>query len=221
MQAAYRRWVGLNKCLALAFVDDDAKDVARCISPYAGEVPTEERMKQGLQRIVQVITKGRSNATRRTVGYGHLKVKRVFTGEALCQGLRLDLTLGEEQMRRQFRNTGVLSRASEYSDGVTLVGSGDECLLDMLKMDLQGWCELKDKFFQDHPEILTELTVHLVMIVPDVGMFRTFLDCTPVSVDEPNFQGTKSSASVKDVNVVVAALYKRGRINPLSLSILR
>ena len=195
MQAVYRRWVGLNKCLADAFVEDDAKDVATCISPYEGELKTEARMKLGLNNIAAVHDKGRSVAVkRRSVGYGNQKVKRVFTGEALRHGLRLDLTLGEKQMRREFSNTGVLSRASEIS--FEFMGGGNAAILDMIG-DLQGWCELQDKFFQDHPEILTELTVHLAMIVPDVGTFRAFLDCTSVSVDEPNLQGTKSSASVK------------------------
>ena len=222
MQAVYRRWVGLNKCLASALFDDDANDVVRCISPYAGELKTEERMRLGLHNIVLAlaVNKGRSVAAkRRSIGYKHQKVKRVFTGEALWRGLKLDLTLGEEQTRRKFSDTSNLSRASKMN--FEFMGGGNMAIMDM-KGDLQGWCELKDTFFQDLPEILTELTVFLAKSVPDVGTFRAFLDCTSVSVDEPNLEGTKSSASAKNVNVVVStsALYKRGRINPLSLFIL-
>ena len=221
MQAVYRRWVGLNKCLASALFDDDANDVVRCISPYAGELKTEERMRLGLHNIVLAlaVNKGRSVAAkRRSTGYKHQKVKRVFTGEALWRGLKLDLTLGEEQTRRKFSDTSNLSRASKMN--FEFMGGGNMAIMDM-KGDLQGWCELKDTFFQDLPEILTELTVFLAKSVPDVGTFRAFLDCTSVSVDEPNLEGTKSSASVKDVNVVSkSALYKRGRIHPLSLFIL-
>jgi len=55
------------------------------------------------------------------------------------------------------------------------------------------WGLCKDASLRN-PEIVSELTVHLAKKVQEVGTLRAFLDCTTASVDEPNLQGTKTSA---------------------------
>ena len=179
MQAVYQRWAGLNKCPTDALIENDAKDVEMCVSPYRCKSTIE-------QRLVYYTENGRSDAPRRIVGNRDMKVKRVFTGEALCIGLNLDLTLNEEQMRQEFRKTGNLLRLG------AVVFPRNLAVFD--RSDLKGWCELQGTFFQDYPEILTELTVHLAKKVQDAGTLRAFLDCTTASVDTPNIRGTKKSA---------------------------
>ena len=179
----YQRWAGLNKCPADALIEDDANDVVMCVSPYRCKSTTVQQLAQTYSNVDK--ENGRSGAPRRSVGNRDMKVKRVFTGEALCIGLNLDLTLDEVQMRQEFRTTGNLLRLGA-------VFSRKLAVFD--RSDLKGWCELQGTFFQDYPEILTELTVHLAKKVQDAGTIRAFLDCTTASVDTPNIRGTKKSA---------------------------
>ena len=188
MQAVYQRWAGLNKCSADALIEDDAKDVAE-VYTNGDESLAMLRVMLPLININTFTQEGRSSKERMCVGNTDAKVKRVFTGEALCIGLNLDITLNEEQMRQEFRKSGNLSVLTRISK------SSRKKFADAEKFGgLKGWCELQDEFFQDYPEILTELTVHLTKKVQEVGTLRAFLDCTTASVDEPNLQGTKKNA---------------------------
>ena len=182
MQAVYQRWAGLNKCAAYALVENDAKDVVLFVSPYRYKSTSDQRLAQSYCNICT--ENGRSDA-RESVGNREMKVKRVFAGEAICIGLNLDLTLDEEQMRQEFRKTGNLLRlGAVFSRNLAVFN----------RTDLKGWCELQGTFFQNYPEIPTELTVHLAKKVQDAGTIRAFLDCTTASVDTPNIRGTKKSA---------------------------
>ena len=202
MQVVYQRWVGLNKCSAHALIEDDAKDVAMCIRVPLDEreCSTKERLFEIQYNIWKFMDNGRSGAQRTSVVYREMKVKRVFAGEAICIGLKLDLTLDEEQMRQEFRKPSNISALSKLNDlnelqetHGSLGRSRERSDFDRYEI-FKGWCNLRDSFFEDRPEILTELTVHLAKKVQEVGTLRAFLDCTTASVDEPNLQGTKTSA---------------------------
>ena len=134
LQRSYNTWIAQNQCLGRTHLD-------------AGHVLTWHVPQQDENREV----------------LADLRIKRVFSGEALCEGLGLDLTLSENDIRREF----------ETGDGV--------------------WGLCKDASLRN-PEIVSELTVHLAKKVQEVGTLRAFLDCTTASVDEPNLQGTKTSA---------------------------
>jgi hypothetical protein len=223
MQVVYQRWVGLNKCSAHALIEDDAKDVAVCIRVPLDEreCSTTERLMKYQYNILTRMDNGRSGAQRTSVVYREMKVRRVFAGEAICIGLNLDLTLDEEQMRQEFRKPSNISSLSErnYLNELleTLDRSRERSDFDRSRErsyldqydSLKGWCNLRDSFFEDRPEILTELTVHLAKKVQEVGTLRAFLDCTTASVDKPNIRGTiKRTCIAVVVGIAVLISYE-------------
>ena len=196
MQVVYQRWVGLNKFSAHALIEDDAKDVAMCIRVPLDEreCSTKERLFEIQYNIWKFMDNGRSGAQRTSVVYREMKVKRVFAGEAICIGLKLDLTLDEEQMRQEFRKPSNISYLSKLNDLNELLETHGSLDRSRERSDfgdsLKGWCNLRDSFFEDRPEILTELTVHLAKKVQDAGTVRAFLDYNIALVDKPNIRGT-------------------------------
>ena len=132
LQRAYTRWIALNQCIGRTH--RDALDVEWWHAPHPPDADSQNH-------------------------FASLRIKRVFSGEALCEGLGLDLTLCQLDIEDEFRK------------------------------DEGSWGRHRQLLF-DHPEIVSELAVHLSKSVQDVGTLRAFIDCNDASVETTNPQGT-------------------------------
>ena len=87
LQRSYNKWIALNQCLGRTNLDEE--------HVLIWNVPQQDKNREIL---------------------ANLRIKRVFSGAALCEGLGLDLTLGENDIRREFEaGDGVWGRCKEAS----------------------------------------------------------------------------------------------------------
>ena len=103
IEQTYRDWVGLNQCLEMN--GSDADDVMPWYeTPAADETPAAgKHSRKALFSLVRSLDINANGIGIHLMGQS--KIKRVFSGGALCEGLGLDLTLCQLDVEAEFRSS--------------------------------------------------------------------------------------------------------------------
>jgi len=96
IEQTYHDWVGLNQCLEMN--GSDADDVI----PWYETPTADEHSRKALFSLVRSLDINANGIGIHLMGQS--KIKRVFSGEALCEGLGLDLTLCQREIEDEFRS---------------------------------------------------------------------------------------------------------------------
>ena len=96
IEQTYRDWVGLNQCLEMN--GSDADDVM----PWYETPAAGKHSRKALFSLVRSLDINANGIGIHLMGQS--KIKRLFSGGALCEGLGIDLTLGQLDVEDEFRS---------------------------------------------------------------------------------------------------------------------
>ena len=221
--------MGLTRHHIHASAEPDFQNVKDCLFPLKSEykvrhpdpkmyVTQEMTIKQVTQD--QIVDFLNSNTRAGSDEYKDMRrethclmINRVFSGHSLCKGLKLDIAIGEEEMRSKFASPSNYATMKQRLESVSDTVISDTVFAKMKRLVEAAsdtvtsgtlfnfdWEMLPDLLL-DYPEVGIELAVYLAEKVEDAGTLRAILECTILPVDQPNIQGAHTCA--RDIHTVV------------------